>query len=678
MNYLEGLNPPQQEAVRTVDGPLLILAGAGSGKTRTVTFRMAYMIDEKRINSQSILAVTFTNKAATEMKDRVKKILGPRKTRGLTISTFHSLAIKILREDIHHLGHNNNFTIYDTSDQMSIVRAALKQFKAEKKFDKKTILSKIGKLKNQSITAESFKHSSFYDPENPYDDATEYCYHYYQDKLNFCNALDFDDILFFIKRLFVQNPEIAQKYSQKYRYIMVDEYQDTNELQFQMIKGLTSTHQNICVVGDDDQSIYAFRGADITNILNFEKVYQNVKVIKLEQNYRSTSQILDLANHVIQKNKKRKKKTMFSTNDNGVRPFLWLTHNSEHEAQIVIDEVIQHQVSGKHLSEIAILYRSNTQIPPFEDQLRLNQVPYRVIGGQKFYEKKEIKDLIAYLSFIQNPKDELALRRILNVPHRGIGTTSLKKYLEKAKERKETLFQVICSESQSEEKIKRILSLQDFVSLIDDLQFKFKKMNLVQAIHYLVEKISYMDFVDKSYDSPKIRSRKKDDVRMFLNSTERFVDRFKEEATLKNYLEKLLLVDNHDQNNQNDGVLKNEITLMTLHSSKGLEFEKVFMVGVEEELLPHKNTIKDGSDVSEELRLLYVGITRAKKKLYMTHCKERKIYGKVIPRHQSRFLIDLPKEFLTKQDRTGFAHLSETEEAEYKKSFFSNLLESLD
>ncbi len=678
MDYLSGLNAPQREAVLKTNGPLLILAGAGSGKTRTVTFRMAYMIDVQRINPKSILAVTFTNKAAAEMKERVKKILGPRKTRGLTISTFHSLAIRILREEIHHMGYSNDFTIYDTADQMSIIRSALKQFKAEKTFDKKTIMSKIGKLKNAGITAEGFKNTALYDPEDPYDEATEHVYHYYQDKLSFCNALDFDDILFLLGRLFESKPEVANKYSEKYQYIMVDEYQDTNELQFKMIKGLTSTHSNICVVGDDDQSIYAFRGADIKNILNFEKIYEDVKVIKLEQNYRSTSQILDLANFVIKKNTQRKDKTMFSTDDSGVRPLLWETHNSDHEAQIVLEEIVKHQMKGLHLSEVAILYRSNTQISPFEDQLRLNQVPYRIIGGQKFYEKKEIKDLIAYLSVIQNPKDELSLRRILNVPNRGIGTKSLKDFLEIGRETDQTLFQVIRKESQKDDNTKRTAALREFFSIIDSIRPLFSTMKLHQALQYLIEKLSYMDFVDKSYDSPKIRSRKKDDVRMFLVSTERFVDRFAEDATLKNYLDRLLLVDSHDSKDDNDGLLKNEVTLMTLHSSKGLEFEKVFMVGVEEELLPHKNTIKDGNDINEELRLLYVGITRAKQKLFMTHCKERKIYGKVLRRHKSRFLVDVPGNFMQSQDRTGFAHLSEEEESAYKKDFFANLLESLD
>ena len=434
---LSGLNPEQRQAAETVNGPVLILAGAGSGKTRTVTYRIAHMIKNLRIPGKDILAVSFTNKAALEMHERVGKLLGSRNKRGLTLSTYHSLGIKILREDIHHIGYNKDFTIYDQADQMSIIREALKNFKMDKAtFDKKTIASKIGLLKNNGISAEEYKDTEFFDPDDPYDQVTEYVYHYYQDKLQFYNAVDFDDILFLVVRLFEARPDVAKKYSERFKYIMIDEYQDTNGLQFEMVRGLTSAHSNICVVGDDDQSIYAFRGADITNILNFENLYKNTTVIKLERNYRSTSKVLDLANIVIKDNKKRKDKTMITDNHTGPVPILWACGSADHEAQVVIDEIIEHQRQGKFLGDIALLYRSNTQVPPFEDQLRLAQVPYAIIGGQKFYEKKEIKDLIAYLSVIFNPKDELSIRRSLNIPQRGIGTKSLQNFLDISKTKK--------------------------------------------------------------------------------------------------------------------------------------------------------------------------------------------------------------------------------------------------
>lgn len=675
---LSGLNPAQKKAAETIDGPLLILAGAGSGKTRTVTFRIAHMIDNLGINPKEILAVSFTNKASMEMHERVAKLLGPRKKRGITLSTFHSLGIRILREDIGRLGYNKDFTIYDQSDQLSIVREGLKQFKADKSaYDKKTILSKIGNLKNSGISAEEFSDTELFDPDDPYDVATEFVYHYYQDKLQFYNAVDFDDILFLCSKLFEEHPDVAEKYSKKYRYIMIDEYQDTNGLQLDMVKALTATHSNICVVGDDDQSIYAFRGADITNILNFEKFFPEAKIIKLEQNYRSTSLILDLANRVIKENKKRKDKTMFSDIDSGPRPVLWACGNGDHEAQTVVDEIVKIQMEGKFLGEVALLYRSNTQVPPFEDQLRLAQVPYTIIGGQKFYEKKEIKDLIAYLSVINNRKDELSLRRILNIPHRGIGTKTLQTYLEEAQEANITLFEVI--KRHAEEDSKRGRALKHFVETIKKCAFHFQNMRLDQALSSLIGEINYMDFVEKAYDSPKIVARKKDDVKNFIFSADKFQDRFEDEATLSFWLERLLLADAQDKQNGEENVLKNEVQLMTFHSSKGLEFDTVFMVGQEEELLPHKNSIKEDGGIDEERRLCYVGVTRAKRRLVMTYAKERKIYGKDIKRFRSRFYEKLVGKHLLEQDRTNFGHLSSEEEVEeYKSSFFNDLLSSLE
>jgi superfamily I DNA/RNA helicase len=674
---LNGLNPEQRHAAETVNGPVLILAGAGSGKTRTLTFRIAHMIKNLRINPKEILAVSFTNKAAMEMHERVGKLLGPRNKRGLTLSTYHSLGLKILREDIHHIGYNKDFTIYDQADQMSIIREALKHFKMEKAtFDKKTIQSKIGLLKNNGISADEFKDTEYYDPEDSYDQATEYVYHYYQDKLHFYNAVDFDDILFLVVRLFEAMPEVARKYSERFKYIMVDEYQDTNGLQFEMIKGLTSAHNNICVVGDDDQSIYAFRGADITCILNFEKLYENTTVIKLERNYRSTSKVLDLANTVIKDNKIRKDKTMITDNHTGPMPILWACGNADHEAQVVVDEMVEHQRQGKFLGDIALLYRSNTQVPPFEDQLRLSQVPYTIIGGQKFYEKKEIKDLIAYLSVIFNSKDELSIRRSLNIPHRGIGTKTLQGFLEIAKHSNKPLFKVIEEESVKETS-KKAKAMEDYIALIKKYKTLFTTMTITQALASLIDEIEYMQFVEKSYDSPKIASRKKDDVKSFLLSTDRFVDRFAEEATLGNYLERLLLLDNQDKQNSEDDIMKNEVQLMTLHSSKGLEFDTCFLVGMEEELLPHKNVIKEGGDTDEERRLCYVGITRAKRRLIMTYAKERKIYGKEIKRHPTRFLIE-HSDYYIEQDRNSFGHLSEDEAEQYKSDFFGDLLKSLD
>jgi DNA helicase-2/ATP-dependent DNA helicase PcrA len=669
MISLSGLNPEQREAAETVEGPLLILAGAGSGKTRTVTYRIAHMIKNLKIPGSQILAVSFTNKAASEMKERVAHLVEAKYRRGITLSTFHSLGIRILREDIHHLGYNNLFTIYDQADQMSIVREALKHYRSSKTYDRGIVMSKIGNLKNKGISPEEFTKSSEYDPENNYDGATEFVYHYYQEKLQFYNALDFDDILFLVVKLFRNFPEVAKKYSERFKYIMIDEYQDTNNLQFNFIQGLTSTHQNICVVGDDDQAIYAFRGADITNILNFEKQFQNTKVIKLEENYRSTFPILHLANEVIKENIHRKEKTMRTSQSEGKKPILWATGDADHEAAIVIEEIIKLQSHGVDLADIAILYRSNTQIPPFEDQLRMAQIPYNIIGGQKFYEKKEIKDIIAYLTVIQNSRDELSLRRILNVPHRGIGTVTLNKFLKIAEEKKMHLFNVL-EEEQDHEGIKA------FIHLIKNYQCEFKSKPLLNAIESLLAEIHYDDFIEKSYDSAKLVARKKEDVKNFLLTADRFQDRYHEDATLRNFVERLLLADSQDSRNSSEEFKRHEVTLMTLHGSKGLEFDNVFLIGVEEELLPHKKTIIDNTDINEERRLCYVGITRARKNLVMTYAKERKIYNKMIPRFKSRFILELAHCY-KEVDRTNFGDMSEDEVKDYKKNFFNNLMDSL-
>jgi superfamily I DNA/RNA helicase len=677
MISLSGLNDPQRLAASTVEGPVLILAGAGSGKTRTITYRIAHMIDNLKIPGKDILGVSFTNKAAKEMRERVQTLLSRQKMKGLTLSTFHSLGVKILRNEIRYLGYNQSFTIYDTSDQLTIVREALKDFKGDKNYDRKLILSKIGFLKNNGISADEFPTSRFFDPESAYDFATEFVYHYYQDKLKFYNAIDFDDILFLTSRLFKSHPELAQKYSEKYKYIMIDEYQDTNTLQFQIVLALTSTHQNLCVVGDDDQSIYAFRGADISNILGFEKFFPGAIVIKLEENYRSNAPILNLANIVIKENKERKDKTMWTQKNEGNLPLLWATGDTDHEAAIIADEIVKHQSEGRHLADIAILYRSNTQIPPLEDQLRLNQIPYNVIGGQKFYEKKEVKDLIAYLSLIENPMDELALRRILNVPSRGIGNATLEKFLHISENEKIPLFGAL---QRGISELKSAHEIKAFTEVIVKFQAVFKTRPLAESLSLLIEEIEYLNYVESSYDNAKQVVRRKNDVQNFIESAKRFTDYFKEKASLKEFLERLLLADSQDKEGEmeDDDIRKNEVTLMTLHSSKGLEFDVVFLMGMEEEILPHKKTITENSDISEERRLCYVGMTRAREQLYMTYAKQRKIYGRDVPRFKSRFVNELVGKLCIEQDRTTFGHLSAEEAKEYKRNFFADLHDSLD
>ena len=682
MISLSGLNDKQREAAETIDGPVLILAGAGSGKTRTITYRIAHMVDNLGIKGDSILGVSFTNKAAKEMRERVHSLLGTRKSRGVSLLTFHSLGVRILKKEITKLGYQENFSIYDQSDQIGIIREAMRHYSAEKKFDQKDVLAKVSFLKNAGVHEDDFADSPHFNPEDPFSHATEYAYRYYQEKLKFFNAIDFDDILFLTLKLFRGFPEVAKAYSEKFQYIMVDEYQDTNTLQFELILHLTSTHKNLCVVGDDDQSIYAFRGADVTNILEFEKVFLNAKIVKLEENYRSVTSILDLANNVIKVNKKRRDKTLWSQKKSDHIPLLWAMGDTDHEAEVIVEEVVRHQGNGGHLADIAILYRSNTQAPPIEDQLRLSQVPYQIIGGQKFYDKKEVKDLMSYLFVILNPSDQMALRRILNIPNRGIGNVTLEKYLKKSEEDKLPLFHVL--EKYPNVDPARASGIITFVELINKYKKKFQTGTLAENISVLIEEIDYLNFIDKQYDNAKQVERRRKDVMYFIESAKRFANYYKDNATLKNFVERLLLQDSQDKDKLEDedgdsDVRKNEVTLMTLHSSKGLEFQKVFLVGIEEETLPHKRTISAGEDISEERRLCYVGITRAQEVLIMTYAKQRKLYGKDMPRMKSRFLNDLVGQNLfIEQDRTTFGHLSTEEADTYKKSFFANLLDTLD
>ncbi len=674
MISLSELNPQQRKAAETISGPVLILAGAGSGKTRTLTYRIAHMVGSLSLPPQQILGVSFTNRAAREMRERVKSLLGPSKSRQLTLTTFHSLGVKILKKEIDQLGYHSSFTIYDTSDQLAIVREALKHYHAEKKFDQKQILSKIGYLKNLGFSADEWSASTLFNEEDPYDIATDYVYRFYQDKLKFYNAIDFDDILLLTVKLFKKFPKMAQKYSEKYQYIMIDEYQDTNALQFQLLLSLTSTHNNLCVVGDDDQSIYAFRGADISNILSFEKYFPKAKIIKLEQNYRSTTPILNLANHVIKENKNRRKKTLWSNNPSEWKPHLWAMADTDHESQVIADEITKHQANGGYLGDMAILYRSNTQTRPLEDELRLSQIPYTIIGGQKFYEKKEVKDLIAYLSLCLNDRDQIALRRILNVPHRGIGMVTLQKYIERSQELQLSLFEVMEKEPQVAGT--RTENIQKFTKLIRQTQYDFQNNSLGEAINQLIKKTDYLTFIEKSYHSAKQIERRKNDIELFIDSANRFERFYKNLANLKTFVERLLLQDSQDNNEEDNDVRKNCVTMMTLHSSKGLEFNTVYLLGFEEETLPHKKTIINGEDISEERRLAYVGITRAREKLYLTYCKERKIHGRQIPRFKSRFLHGL-EHLLVEQDRTTFNHMTKEEAVQYKSNFFANLADTL-
>ncbi|RLA61850.1 MAG: ATP-dependent DNA helicase PcrA [Epsilonproteobacteria bacterium] len=672
MILLNGLNEPQKEAAKTIDGPLLILAGAGSGKTRTITYRMAHMVSNLGIPPERILALSFTNKATKEMKERMLELIG---STSITLSTFHSLGVSILKKEAEKLGLSKNFTIFTPVDSIGVIRSILKNFKAEKKFDQKLILSRISFLKNKGIGAEEFASSEFFDDDNAYDDAIEFVYREYQNKLAFFSCIDFDDILFLTLKLFRDNPDIAEKYSRIYQYIMIDEYQDTNSLQFKIVSYLTSTHSNLCVVGDDDQSIYGFRGAEISNILNFHKTYPEAKIIKLEENYRSTTPILNLANKVIVQNKKRRMKSLWTKNDSGEKPTLWAMGNPDHEAEIIAEEIRNYKKNGGKFCDIAILFRSNNIAPPIEDGLRGLDIPYQYIGGQKFYEKKEVKDLMAYLQVIQNPYDEVSLRRILNVPTRGIGMVTLKKFLDKASEEKASLYRIMEANPALEPKKEKAISA--FIELIKNAKRDFKTLSLPIAIENFIKSLNYEGYIKDQYkENPNQAARRIGDVQGFVDSARRFTKSKAKEISLKSYLEFVCLQDSQDNNK--DKKDNDELTIMTLHSSKGLEFKQVYLVGAEEEILPHKRVIKEDGEIEEERRLFYVGITRAKENLFLTYCKERTIYGKKCNRNKTRFLVEIEEDKLYQDiDRTNFGHLQKEDIEKYKKNFFSDLIKDM-
>ena len=651
------------------------MAGAGSGKTKTITYRIAHIVKNCGVSPHQILGISFTNKAAGELRERVHHLVGAVASK-MTLTTFHSLGLQILRREIVRLGRNPNFSIYDQSDQIAIIREGLQSYRGEQNFKREWILSKISWLKNQNLGAQEYATSSYFDPDDPYHLATEFLYRYYQERLYFYNAVDFDDLLFLPVQIFQQFPEIATSYGEKFRYIMVDEYQDTNHPQLLLVLALTQGTQNICVVGDDDQAIYAFRGANLQNILEFEKSFPGAQIFKLEENYRSTNEILALANGVIKQNKHRKDKTLFSQSS-GPLPLLWKMQDSEHEAQIIVEEILQHQSAGHLLSEIAVLYRSNTQTPLLEEHLRLSQVPYQLLGGQKFYDRKEIKDLLAYLTVIANPQDEIALRRILNVPARGIGLATLEKFLAASKARGTSLFSVLASSEQE--------TIKNFVHLISEMQNLFGQLPLATALSKLIEKLDYFAYVEKSYDHHPVQMElRRNHILDLIAGAERFARYHGAESAsantlLKTFLERILLQDtpSSDLPSTTPESPANTVTLMTLHGSKGLEFSTVFLVGVEEDLLPHKRTVSEGTDINEELRLAYVGITRAKRQLIMTYCKERLLYGKKVPRRLSRFFQG-QSALYKEQDRTCFGHLAPEQVAQYKQKFFANLLDQLE
>ncbi|OIS62898.1 ATP-dependent DNA helicase PcrA [Bacillus subtilis] len=647
MNYisnqlLSGLNPVQQEAVKTTDGPLLLMAGAGSGKTRVLTHRIAYLMAEKHVAPWNILAITFTNKAAREMKERVESILGPGAD-DIWISTFHSMCVRILRRDIDRIGINRNFSILDTADQLSVIKGILKERNLDpKKFDPRSILGTISSAKNELTEPEEFsKVAGGY-----YDQVVSDVYADYQKKLLKNQSLDFDDLIMTTIKLFDRVPEVLEFYQRKFQYIHVDEYQDTNRAQYMLVKQLAERFQNLCVVGDSDQSIYRWRGADITNILSFEKDYPNASVILLEQNYRSTKRILRAANEVIKNNSNRKPKNLWTENDEGIKISYYRGDNEFGEGQFVAGKIHQLHSSGKRkLSDIAILYRTNAQSRVIEETLLKAGLNYNIVGGTKFYDRKEIKDILAYLRLVSNPDDDISFTRIVNVPKRGVGATSLEKIASYAAINGLSFFQAIQQVDFIGVSAKAANALDSFRQMIENLTNMQDYLSITELTEEILDKTEYREML-KAEKSIEAQSRL-ENIDEFLSVTKNFEQK-SEDKTLVAFLTDLALIadiDQLDQKEEESGG-KDAITLMTLHAAKGLEFPVVFLMGLEEGVFPHSRSLMEEAEMEEERRLAYVGITRAEQELYLTNAKMRTLFGRTNMNPESRFIAEIPDDLL--------------------------------
>ncbi len=628
-----GLNPQQAEAVINTEGPMLIMAGAGSGKTKVLTCRVANLL-QKGVRPYRILAITFTNKAAAEMRERVNNMSGPA-AKDVWLFTFHAFCARFLRMEIDKLpGYGGNFAIYDTADSQNLIKQILKEMNLDdKRFQPSGILSRISNAKNALQDAAAFARQA----GDFYEQKVADIYSRYEQKLQLNNALDFDDLLMLSIKLLQENKEVREKYQDRFDYLLVDEYQDTNHAQYLLTKFLAAKHRNICVVGDADQSIYGWRGADIQNILDFEKDYPDAKVIKLEQNYRSTQIILDAANAVIENNTGRKPKNLWTENKNGADIIYFQAVDERDEARFVIEQLQNLQrTENKKLGDMAILYRTNTQSRIFEEMLIKSGISYNMVGGLKFYERKEIKDIIAYLRVIFNPADSLSLLRIINVPKRGIGDASLAKIQAYAAANNVSLFEAVSNAAAIDGLSSR------FVSKLDDLAgIIFELMNLANEapVEDLIDRVlrdtGYLEELENER-TPQAQSRI-DNLHELISVAQEFAAS-EEENNLENFLAHVALVSDIDDTELGEDA----ITLMTLHSSKGLEFPIVFLVGMEEGLFPHARTLMDETEIEEERRLCYVGITRAKEKLFLSSTKMRTIYGNTVTYPPSRFLQEIP------------------------------------
>ncbi len=669
---LKQLNPPQREAVTTINGPILVIAGAGSGKTRTLTYRVAYLIQEKNISPQKILAVTFTNKAAQEMKTKIIELLSDTKISRLPlIGTFHSVCVRILRQEIEKIGYKSSFNIYDDQDQLVLVKKIMKELSiSTEQFKPRSLLSSISKAKNELTKPQKFIQQA----TGYWEETVGKIYTLYQKKLNDQNALDFDDILMFTVEIFQNYPEVLTKYQNFFHYIMIDEYQDTNYAQYLLVKLLAQRHKNLCVVGDDWQGIYSWRGANIQNILDFEKDYPEAKIIKLEQNYRSTQNILDAGYGIISKNINRKDKKIWTENKGGELITSHEATNERAEAEFVVKQI--NSLIKKHqfkLNDFVVLYRTNAQSRIVEETMLRHSLAYRIVGGVKFYQRKEIKDIIAYLRLIQNFNDEISLERIINEPRRGLGKITLTKWIAFSRQAKTSVIETGLNLINPATKT---INQPEFKIQSSKLTAIIKFCDFIQQMAKLKTKLSLTDFIQQLYhqsgyekyllDGTEEGQMKHENVQELLTVAQKYAQYSPAEG-LTLFLEEVALIadtDNIDQSSE-------AVHLMTLHSAKGLEFKVVFIIGLEEGIFPHSRSLLDesGHELEEERRLMYVGVTRAKLKIFLVYTNERNIFGSTQINTPSRFLEDIPKHLLapdetkpkmyTKQS-SSIAHFSST------------------
>jgi superfamily I DNA/RNA helicase len=661
---IERLNPRQKEAVMHTEGPLLILAGAGSGKTRVITTRTAYMM-HTGVRAGSVLAVTFTNKAAKEMKERVKYMAGGGNGTPV-ISTFHSLCLKVLRREIGHLGYNKDFTIYDASDQVSLLRNILSDIKFhDRSFKAESILERISRTKND------FAPSCAAPSDDPVEEVSAILYPRYLEALKSLNALDFDDLLLLTLKLFREHPEVLEKYRDRFRHIMVDEYQDTNRVQYEFIKLLAGERKNLCVVGDDDQSIYGWRGANLGNILDFEKDFPGTVTVRLEQNYRSFGHILKAANGVIKNNGKRMEKSLWTERGDGPKVNVYKATDTEGEAEWVVERISMIKFERNiPYEDFAVIYRANIFSRPFEEALRRRRIPYSVVGGTSYFEHKEIKDLAAYLRIIANPSDDLSLLRAANAPKRGLGPSALSALSDFQRSNSLSLLNAFGKASGiSGLGQKAATSAEALFGLITRYRDLFGKVpGMGKTLKELIGEINYRDYITELYKTPEAAFRRIQNIEGFIDSIARF-ESGEESPSLHGFLETMALADlvkEKEEEKSGRGV-----TLISFHSSKGLEFPVVFIAGVEEDILPHKKSSGMAEEIEEERRLFYVGITRAMNELYITCTEHRLKYGKDKPSVSSRFLEEIPEEAINKIDR--FEKLDPDQEKVYAKKFFANI-----